>query len=228
MAPQWPASRDFVEAIQNPSHCFSGSELRTLTPALDRLGMPVVTSGQFAYVFKLNNPSGGKAQAVRCFRGFMGDRELRYERINQHLDKVSVPYFASFEYDAQGILVNGTRYPTLNMEWITGSPLDLYIERVLTRPDVLTYLAESWLKLLASLRDSGTAHGDLQHGNIIIENNGYRLVDLDGLWVPSMAGWKANELGHRHYQHPGRSEKLFDGNLDNFSGLVIYLSLIAL
>lgn len=228
MASQWPASRDFVEAIQNPKFCFSNPELRSLTPALDKFGMPVVTSGQFAYVFKLNNPNGGKAQAIRCFRGLVGDREKRYEKINAHLDRVSVPYFASFEYDSLGILINGVRYPTLVMEWITGSSLDLYIASVLTRPDVLKYLGESWLKLLSSLRDSGTSHGDLQHGNIIIENNAYRLVDLDGLWVPSMSGWNACELGHRHYQHPGRTGKQFDKNLDNFSGLVIYLSIMAL
>ena len=82
MASPWPASRDFVEAIQNPKICFSNAELRSLGPALDKWGMPVVTSGQFAYVFKLNNPNGGRAQAIRCFRGLVGDREKRYEKIN--------------------------------------------------------------------------------------------------------------------------------------------------
>jgi hypothetical protein len=73
------------------------------------------------------------------------------------------------------------------------------------------------------------AHGDLQHGNVIVdESNSLRLVDLDGMYVPAMAGWKASELGHRHYQHPKRSADHFDAKLDNFSGLVIYLSLLAL
>ena len=76
MTPQrWPASRDFQEAIQNPSYCFTDAELRCLVPALDKLGMPVVTSGQFAYVFKLNDVSGMGTQAIRCFRGFLGDRQ---------------------------------------------------------------------------------------------------------------------------------------------------------
>jgi hypothetical protein len=196
--------------------------------ALDRLGMPVVAAGQFAYVFKLNSAREGKAQAVRCFRAFLGDREHRYKVINKHLDMISAPYFANFEYDSQGIIVVGHRYPILVMEWIEGSRLDVYLSKTLDRPDVLYYLADMWLKILSGLRDSATAHGDLQHGNIIVANNVFRLVDLDGLWVPAMSGWQATELGHRHYQHPGRAAKHFNKDLDNFSGIVIYLSLISL
>ncbi len=225
---QWPSSREYVEAIQNPALSFQDPDLKLSTPAVDRLGMPFVTSGQFAYVFKMNSGIG-KAQAVRCFRGGVGDREDRYRRINDHLNKVSAPYFASFEYDDQGIMVIGQRYPIQVMEWIGGFPLDVYIPNVLDRPDVLKFLADMWLKALASLRDGGMAHGDLQHGNIIVDdNNSLRLVDLDGMYVPAMAGWKSAELGHRHYQHPKRDANNFDATLDNFSGLVIYLSLLSL
>ena len=226
---QWPSSRDYVEAIQNPRICFLDPDLKAASPALDRLTMPLVTSGQFACVFKLNSNNDGRAQAVRCFRGFLGDREQRYQWISDHLDKVATPYFAEFEYDLQGILVLGKRFPILIMEWIDGLPLDVYISKVLSRPDVLRFLAELWLKVLHAIRDGGMAHGDLQHGNIIVDSsNTLRLVDLDGMYVPAMAGWKAAELGHRHYQHPRRGENHFDARLDNFSGLVIYLSLIAL
>src|SRR5262245_13666890 len=114
---QWPSSREYVEAIQNPALSFQDPDLKTSTPAVDRLGMPFVTSGQFAYVFKMNSGNEGKAQAVRCFRGAVGDREERYQRINDHLNKISVPYFASFEFDPQGILVTGRRYPIQVMEW---------------------------------------------------------------------------------------------------------------
>jgi hypothetical protein len=43
-----------------------------------------------------------------------------------------------------------------------------------------------------------------------------------------MAGWTASEVGHQHYQHPHRTAEHFDSNLDNFSSLVIYLSLLSL
>ena len=192
---QWPSSRDYVEVIQNPSICFLDPDLKATSPALDRLGMPFVTSGQFAYVFKLNGKNGGTAQAVRCFRGFLGGREQRYQWISHHLDKVAAPYFAEFEYDPQGILVLGQRFPILIMEWVDGLPLDVYIPSVLSRPDVLRFLADVWLKVLQSMRDGGMAHGDLQHGNVIVDStNTLRLVDLDGMFVPAMAGGKAVEL----------------------------------
>jgi len=191
--------------------------------------MPFVTSGQFAYVFKLNSNNGGKAQAVRCFRGFLGDREQRYQWISDHLNDVATPYFAEFEYDPQGILILGKRFPILTMEWIDGLPLDVYIPNILSRADVLRFLAGFWLKVLQAIRDGGMVHGDLQHGNVIVDSsNTLRLVDLDGMFVPAIAGWKAAELGHQHYQHPRRLGNHFDASLDNFSGLVIYLSLIAL
>lgn len=225
---QWPSSRDYVEAVQNPSFAFQDPDLKASTAAIDRLGMPFVTSGQFAYVFKMNS-ANGRAQAVRCFRGSVGDREDRYKRIDDHLNKVSASCFVSFEYDPQGILTGGRRYPIQVMEWIGGFPLDVYLSNVLARKDMLKFLADQWLKALATMRDGGMAHGDLQHGNVIVdESNSLRLVDLDGMYVPAMAGWKSSELGHRHYQHPKRSPSHFDKSLDNFSGLVIYLSLVSL
>src|SRR5262249_1344449 len=152
-------------------------------PATDGLGMPLVASGQFAYVFKLNSINGARAQAVRCFRGFLGDREQRYQIIDNHLNKVSIPSLAGFEYDPQGIIVAGRKYPILVMEWIDGLPLDVYLSSVVTRPDVLNFLAGQWLKTLTSLRNGGMSHGDLQHGNIIMDaGSTLRLVDLDGLY----------------------------------------------
>jgi len=227
-ATPWPTPREFSEAIQNPVISFVDPELKATTPATDRLGMPLVTSGQFACVFKLNEANGASAQAVRCFRGFLGDREQRYQAIDDHLDKVSIPSLVSFEYDPQGITVLGRKYPILVMEWIGGLPLDVYVAKTFQHANVLKFLAELWLKTIGSLKAAALAHGDLQHGNIIIQNGNIRLVDLDGMFVPAMAGWKAAELGHQHYQHPARTSQHFSAELDNFSALVIYISFLAL
>jgi hypothetical protein len=226
---QWPASRDFVEAIQNPALCFSEPELKASTAALDRLGMPLVTSGQFAYVFKLDSANGAGSQAVRCFRGYLGDRQQRYQEIDARLDSVTIPALASFEYDPEGLTVQGRKYPIQVMEWVDGNALDVYLSKVLSRPDAIKYVAERWIEVISSLRKAGVAHGDLQHGNIIVQGDGLvRLVDLDGMFVPAMAGWKASELGHSHYQHPKRLATDFSENLDNFSALVVYVSLLAI
>lgn len=222
----WPSARHFSEAIQCPAICFRAAYLRDTIPAVDRLGMPLVTSGQFAYVYKLRRAT--EAYAVRCFRGHLGDRENRYRAIDEHLRAHPTPALAGFAYEADGILVGGRKFPILTMEWIDGPTLDVYLDEVINRPDVVLHLADEWVRLMELLRAANVAHGDLQHGNIIVEHGHLRLVDFDGMFVPAMKNWTASELGHQHYQHPSRNEKLFDVNLDNFSALVVYLSLISL
>ena len=224
----WPSARHFTEAIQCPSICFSHPQLRNTLPAVDRLGMPLVTSGQFAYVYKLKSMNGGGDFAVRCFRGYLGDRDQRYRAIQEHLKTSPVLYLSDFTYAPEGILVGGHRFPILSMKWIEGPTLDLYIREMLRRPDVLLHLCEEWKRLLSALRASGIAQGDLQHGNIIVEHGQLRLVDHDGMFVTAMSGWTASEIGHQHYQHPRRNAQHFDTDLDNFSSLVIYLSLLSL
>ena len=158
--------------------------LRTTLPAVDRLGMPLVTSGQFAYVYKLKSMNGSGDFAVRCFRGYLGDRDQRYRAIQEHLWGSPVSYLSEFSYASEGILVGGNRFPILFMKWIEGPTLDLYIGEMLHRRDVLLHLSEEWLRLLHALQASGVAHGDLQHGNIIVEHGQLRLVDHDGIFVP--------------------------------------------
>lgn len=224
----WPSARHFTEVIQCPSVCFSAPALRTTLPAVDRLGMPIVTSGQFAYVYKLKSTTGQGNFAVRCFRGYLGDRAQRYRAIQNHVQSAPVPYLANFSYAPEGIMVGAERFPILFMKWIDGPTLDLYVGEMVERREVLLHLAAEWLRVVGALQTSGMAHGDLQHGNVIVDHGQLRLIDHDGIFVPAMAGWSASEIGHQHYQHPQRTAQHFDANLDNFSSLVIYLSLIAL
>ena len=190
--------------------------------------MPIVTSGQFAYVYKLKSMNGDGDFAVRCFRGYLGDRDQRYRAIQEHVLSSPVPYLSQFSYASEGILVGGTRFPILFMQWIEGPTLDLYVSEMLQRRDVMLHLADEWLRVVSSFQASGIAHGDLQHGNVIVEHGQLRLIDHDGIFVPSMKGWPACEVGHQHYQHPHRTAAQFDANLDNFSALVIYLTLLSL
>ena len=224
----WPSARHFTEVIQCPSVCFSNAALRNTLPAVDRLGMPIVTSGQFAYVYKLKTMNGGGDFAVRCFRGYLGDRDQRYRFIQQHVRSWPVPCLSHFNYASEGIMVGGKRFPILFMKWIDGPTLDLYVGEMLRRRDVLLHLADEWLRVVSTLEAAGLAHGDLQHGNVIVEHGQLRLIDHDGIFVPAMTGWQASEVGHQHYQHPQRTARHFETGLDRFSSLVIYLSLLSL
>ncbi len=47
--------------------------------------------------------------AVRCFRGFAGDREARCEAIHKHLKIQTVPGLGSFEFEAQAFQTGRNR-----------------------------------------------------------------------------------------------------------------------
>jgi hypothetical protein len=235
MPTPWPGPSMFSEAIQNPSFCFKDSEMRTATVVSDMLGLPFASTGQFAVVFKVS-VNGGPA-AVRCFTRSLGDLEDRYQLINDYLNQASrvapalLNRFVRFEFDKEGILVRGKWYPILQMEWVNGNTLDVALEQLVASNSTgeILALAQDFSRLAFDLQGSCIGHGDLQHGNILVLSDlSLKLVDLDGMFVPPMKGRRAAELGHRDYQHPRREEFFFDERVDNFSVLVIYLSLRAL
>lgn len=225
---RWPVISQYAEAVQNPQLCFTSDELRRSVIATNPLGLPLSAAGQFAVVFKLLKPSS-ETIALRCFRCYVEDRERTYDEISKMLQQLpaSGP-LVNFEFNRNGILVDGSYYPTLQMEWVEGDTLDRYIERILNDQLELRRLADQWLGLIQQLKRWKIAHGDLQHGNILVSSGQLRLVDLDGMFVPSMSQRGSHEIGHPDYQHPGRDENFFNYDLDNFSALVIYVSLIGL
>src|SRR5437879_3075396 len=224
----YPLAADYQAAIQHPSHCFTIPDLRAGNPVLDKLGLPYVESGQFAYVFRLRL-ANGRVTAIRCFARDVGDREHRYDRISQHLTGLTLPALTAFEYERGGVRVEGRSYPILQMDWVDGMRLHNYIASHVDAQAPLQNLSAAWLGLVLQLESCQIAHGDLQHGNILVGPRGtLRLVDYDGMWVPGMDGLQAIEEGHPNYQHPGRSHLPFSLGLDRFSALVIYTAILAL
>lgn len=222
----WPTPQDYNEAIQNPQFCFADPELKRGSPALTPLGLPRPITGAFASVYQLDCPD--HRWAVRCFLREFDDQERRYSSISDHLRTVKLPCMVGFEFLAKGILVRGNWYPVLKMEWIDGEPLNEYVGRNLTQRQVLQSLARKWIDLMTSLRRAHIAHGDLQHGNILVSGGFLKLIDYDGMYVPALAGLASHEEGHRNYQHPGRTGRDFHPGLDDFSAWVIFTSISAL
>ena len=134
-----------------------------------------------------------------------------------------------FEYLADGVLCQGTRYPVLKMEWVEATGLLPFVEAHLMDRDVLADLAGKFGDLVRDLSRHGIAHGDLQHGNILVTPSGeLKLIDYDGMFVPALADLGASEWGHPNYQSPFRTPDDWGPDLDRFSGWVIYASLSAL
>lgn len=221
-----PTLTEYQDAIQNPSSCFSDYDLRTAVPEKNKIELPRPYSGSFAVVFQMSK--GGNKWAVRCFSTYHHDQELRYDKISQYLKDKQLSCMVGFDFLKQGIKVKGKWYPILKMEWVQGETLNRFIEKNLNNPQEIQSLAQKFLQLVSELRQCNIAHGDLQHGNILVVNGCFRLVDYDGMYVPGLDGMPSNELGHRNYQHPSRNSHDFGPYLDNFSAWSIYIALMAL
>jgi hypothetical protein len=165
---------------------------------------------------------------VKCFRYDNPEYSRRYPAIELHLTHSRLPYFVDFRYIPQGIRVGGTWFPILKMKWIKGESLISFLEKNLNSPAVLQDMAVSWARLLCDLQKARIAHGDLQHGNVLVVGGELKLVDYDGMYVPALDGSRGLEVGHRNYQHPERTDMDFGPYLDNFSAWLIYISIWAL
>ena len=216
----WPAYTAFSEAIQNPYLCFEHPDLAQGEVVLTPRKLPLMYSGNYACEYKVSN--GGRNHAVRCFTREVKDQEQRYGYLDEYLKKSRPPVFVRFEYLERGIRVKGDWYPIVKMSWVEGERLDKFVEDHLDSPDTLKDLAARWRGANASLRGLGIAHNDLQHGNVMVqEEDALRLVDYDGIFLPQFQGQSSPEVGHKHYQHPQRSAQDYHDRIDNFPALVV-------
>lgn len=222
----WPTPEAYSEAVQNPSHSFKDENLQRSEVALNAIGLPRVQSGMFASVYEFNNEH--EQWAVRCFTTRLIDQQERYKAISSFILSDDLSYTVDFHYLEDGIKCGDSWFPVLKMVWVEGQPLDIYIREHLKKPEALQRLKAEFQTMMQQLRRNGVAHGDLQHGNILISAEQIFLVDYDGFYVPELSGRQSNELGHLNYQHPQRNESLFGPTMDNFSAWIIYLSLLIL
>ena len=228
----WPDLTEYHEAVQHPPKAFADPGLKAVTLELDRFGMPKPATGANAVVYKANERGGlltfKKTWAIRCFLRPISDHAERYEAISKQLRRVRLPYDVNFQFLKQGIHIRSNWFPIVKMQWAKGDLLHSHIEKHLSYPSALAALRAKWAILVRHLEAAQVAHGDLQHGNIVVRGGSIQLVDYDGMWVPALSGRHATEIGHRAYQHPERSEQDYGQAIDRFSALVIYLSLAAL
>jgi pimeloyl-ACP methyl ester carboxylesterase len=227
----WPNATDYNAAVQNPQLCFRDDDLRRGQAVGDLFGLPRPHSGNFADVYQIQG-ADGQSWAVKCFTRPVTGLRTRYHAISEHLRHAQRAFMVEFHFLDESICVRGQWHPLVKMRWIEGLRLNEFICEHLNKPALLDRLAQLWVRLAQELRDAGMAHGDLQHGNVLLvpgskgSSLSLKLIDYDGMYVPALADRPSGEAGHPHYQHPRRlREGGYGRDMDRFSHLLIYTAL---
>jgi hypothetical protein len=230
---RWPSATDYIDAVQYPALVFSHEELKEARFDLDMYGIPDGCTGSNAIVFRAM--LGPRTVALRCFTSQAGLSRERYLALARHVqsDERGARWMVPAAWRDEALKVKGQQWPLVEMEWVNGRPLDVYVGSLCqTQPDALPVLADRWRDMLADLAAAQVAHGDLQHGNVLVDQSStaLRLVDLDGAWVPGMDGLAAPaESGHQAFRHPNRPvTDQWGPYMDTFPGLVVLVSLLSL
>lgn len=228
----FPLISEYIESIKSAEDNFK--ELINLCPVLEDDGQPVLTSGNFAVVFKMKDEETGKCYALKCFTKEQQGRAEAYKQIAEELKDVDSPYLVSIRYFDKELFVDTEQteekeFPVLLMDWVEGKTLDKYLRENLDNKYALEMLAYRFSQLAQWLIPQPFAHGDLKPDNILVREDGTLvLVDYDGMYVPAMKGQEARELGSPDFRHPLRTEKDFDEHIDDFPLTSILLSLKAI
>ena len=224
----YPSLEQYNEALQAPQIHLLDPVLKSGAVRTTGLGLPLALCGGFALTYTVTN--GGKRYALRCFHKEAPELERRYQAISSRLKQLSSPYFLPFEFIPKGIRIQGREYPIVKMEWASGETLSEFLEREHRNPTALNRLRSTLAKLAEFLERERIAHGDIQPGNVMVSQAGgsVQLIDYDGMFVETLRGSKATELGQLNFQHPQRSATDFNEKLDRFSFLALDVALQAL
>ena len=228
----YPLISEYIESIKHSEDNFN--VLSTLRPVYDEAGEIVMSSGNFAVVFKMKDESSGKLYAVKCFLKEQEGRDIAYQQITDELEYASSNYLCSIKYFQKELFVDSTvssdtEFPVLLMDWVEGVTLDKYVHQHISDKYALQLITYQFCRMAAWLMSQTFAHGDLKPDNILVTEDGALvLVDYDGMYVPAMQGQKARELGSPDYRHPLRTEDCFNEHIDDFPLALIGMSLKAI
>lgn len=226
----YPTIKQYIDALGFAEDNFD--QLANFRLDTEADGSPVMSSGNFAVVFKMQDTRDGSFHALKCFLKDQPGRAEAYRAIADELEQVTSSYLAHIRFLERELFVDtgngGAEYPVLVMDWVEGLTLDNYLRAHLSNPYALHLLAYQFGRLAAWLLTQPFAHGDLKPDNILVRPDGTLvLVDYDGMFVPAMQGQRAPEMGSPDFRHPDRTDVDFSEHIDDFALASILLSLRA-
>lgn len=206
------------------------SKIKRGKAVLNKKGNPIYRKGGWCKVYKCE--IDGQLKALRLWLNSVEEKEMadRSKAISEYIASHSSKYLINFEYIPEGYVFNGENYPVILMDWCQGRTMKEYISDCVDKGDTesILSLARQFLEMTNELHALGISHGDLQHDNIIITEDGsLKLVDYDSMYVPALKGCTETIKGKPGYQHPTARDKneYLQPYTDYFSELMIFLTL---
>lgn len=152
----YPLISEYIEAIKAAEDNFE--QMNCLRSVLDEAGEPVMSSGNFAVVFKMKDKQTGRLYAVKCFLKEQEGRAEAYRMIAEELEYVNSTFLTPIKYLDKELFVDTknsdeTEFPVLLMDWVEGQTLDKYIQNHLFDQYDLSLLAYQFSRL-----EIGRAH----------------------------------------------------------------------
>lgn len=197
---------------------------------LNKKGRPIARKGGWCKVYKCE--IDGKPKALRLWLNEMEEKEMaeRSKAISEFIATHKSKYLINFEYIPEGYFFNNEKYPVILMDWCQGRTMKQFISDCVDDDDTesLLTVARQFLEMTNELHALGISHGDLQHDNILITDDGsLKLVDYDSMFVPALKGNVETIKGKSGYQHPTARDrnKYLQPYTDYFSELMIFLTL---
>jgi serine/threonine protein kinase len=226
MPNQFPTASDVLSAMRNSKISLKLKELENGS-VIQKGAKTILYSGGYSIVFPFKKTNGEKV-AVRCWVADIGEAKKRSQILSTHLGKLNSKYFVGFKYVDSAILINGIFNPLIIMDWIDGQTLKHFLNENINDKSKIISVANKFKDMVHYFHEKNIAHGDLQHGNILIKKSGELVaIDYDSMYVEELKGLPDNVKGLPGYQHPARKKnKTISPKLDYFSESVIYISLL--
>jgi hypothetical protein len=187
-------------------------------------------SGSFAVVVKATT-NDSRNVALRLF---LGKIPTQTTQITAHISTNPHPVLVPCKLRRELFtLKNGEVVDGMEMDYVQGQNLDEFILNVINTVsgsnDILKFLKKNFIESTLQVARSGFLHGDLSHGNVMVESNGMvRFVDYDSVIIEGQSSPNV-EAGLKDYQHPSRGSRKDLQRADvYFSSLVIYVTLASL
>ncbi len=226
---EYPPLRAYMASMMDAANLqIPFFQSQTMKIFLNRRGAPFMSVGGFGAVFRFKD-AHDRQFALKVFTRDVPGRAERYRLLHDTLAITKFPFLVDFQYVEDGIKVGKSHYPAVVMEWGRGLGLDRAISSDLADDGIMQSAPEfagNIFSVVRTLQQWNMAHGDLQEGNILVQDdNRITLIDYDGMFVPALEGKNATEIGLADYQHPARTQSNFGPTLDDFALLTILFQL---